>query len=217
MILKTVTVIFVFFLTFLLPGLLSFGIKFFPSGDQPSLDRTEKLYGDFIIRQKFTSSEGNLAAIGLSIKNPNLLNKQDINFNLIDQDLVVRLAKLNGANIGDGAFMKFRFDPIIDSKGKLYEFNLSAPDAKEESALEPFISLNKPRDVGKLQINGQEATGSSLSFVSFYKPEERLGFMVGIYSDWFGRFIKDTGFFIFYLVVITGLSGYLLLGLEKKN
>lgn len=205
------TTIFVLCLVFLLPGVFSLRIKYLPVSDQPSLDRTEKIYGEKVLKQKFISSENNLTAIGLSIKNPNLLNKDDIDLTLFEGDIVVRSHKLNGANIEDGAFVKFIFDPLLDSKEKEYEFSLSASGAKDATALEPFISSNKPKNTGSLMIGEQEATGSSLSYVSFYKPEGKLLLMSEIYSAWFGRLTRDTAFFIIYLLILVGLLGCLVL------
>src|SRR3989344_7026524 len=103
----TVTIIFIFCLVVLLPLGLTFGIKYVPSGTQPPLGNTQKIYKDVVLAQSFVSLESNLSGIGVSIKNPNFANKKNLNISLLDnENKLVRSIVLNGKNIGDGDFVK---------------------------------------------------------------------------------------------------------------
>lgn len=204
---KILTLLILFLTVLILPAILSFGIRYIPARSQPSLDKTEKIYSQNSISQSFLGKENNLTAIGLSIKNPNLINKQDILLSIYDENgILLKTSILNGSHIPDGDFVKFVFSPIVDSKNKKVTFTLSAANVDEVESLQLYYTTSGME--GEFKIKDKIASGSA-SFVDFYKPTTRLALITNIYTSWFGRLLSDAGFFVLYILLILGLSGYL--------
>lgn len=196
---KTVVLIFALAI-FGLPALLSFGIRYLPVNNQPPLGVTQKLYGDKVIEDKLTLSHNNFSGIGLSFKNPNLINKKEIVLRVLgDNEEVIRSATLSGWNIPDGGFVRFMFEPIAASRGNQYIFRLSSPSSKEEEALEIYLA---------------EGSGSIAS-VAYYKPPPAASLVGEIYSNWMGRLLSDKAFAAFYLLLIALGMGYAAFGKKE--
>lgn len=219
--LVTFTTITIIFISLILPGVLSFGIRNIPQNDQPSLDRTQKLYRDVAVSQTFVSTTNNFSGIGLSIKNPNLLNKKDVMLSIYEGDgNLVRTVSLSGTSIADGKFVKFRFAPIKISENRQFLFTLTAPstsreEADENRALEVFLTNQQPKDVFNLTI-GDKIIEGSVSFVAFYKPPYPTYVLENIYLTWIRNFIADLPFFIIYMALIFTLAGLLLYRFSKS-
>lgn len=215
------TTITIIFLSLFLPGVLSFGIRNIPQNEQPSLDRTQKLYGDLVVSQVFISTTNNFSGIGLSIKNPNLLNKKDVILSIYGMDgNLVRTVSLSGTSISDGKFVKFRFTPIEISENRRFLFTLKAPstsreEADENRALEVFLTNQQPSNVLILTI-GDKIIEGSVSYVAFYKPPYPTYVLETIYSKWVRNFIADLPFFIIYMALIFTLAGLLLYRFSKS-
>lgn len=197
----------VLFSIIFLPAALLLAIKEFSFSDQPSLDATQRIFGETIVSQSFVSQDNNLSSLGMSIKNPNLQNREDIILTLFEGGVEKRKVVVSGKNIGDGNFVKFRFTPIDDSKDKKYTFILSAPQTSEDKSLEvfykglPSINLN-------MLINNQPIAGD-VSFVSFYHPQNIFSLVGIVYKGWFNKLIADKLFFVTFLAVILILLGFL--------
>lgn len=185
------TTVLILFLVILLPAILSFGVRYIPNDFQPSLDIPERVYNTTVVSNSLVGTYDNLAGVGVSIKNPNLANKKDINFSLYENGKLTRTLTLNGKSIGDGNFVKFLFLPIPDSKDKQYTFIFSAPGVNENEALQVFLTKER-----------------TVSFVSFYKPQNLISVMLSIYGNWFNKLVSELPFFATYLLLILGL-GYL--------
>ncbi len=204
------TTFIIIFLVFVAPAMLALGIRFIPNDIQPPLEEARGLFWKFEISQDFVSTKENLNAIGMSIGNRNLKNKKDVTLFLYDKKgELLRTSVLNGMNIDDGAFIRFMFEIIPDSKDKEYTFVLSAPDARKEDLLEIFYVKDKPSWIGDLKFDEEVAEGG-ISLVTFHKPISRVGLIKTIYSDWVNRFLEDTPFFVFYIITVGFLTVYLL-------
>lgn len=185
------TTIFVFFLLFILPFAASLLIKMIPDNDQPPYDINNKrgIYQIFEVSQSFTSQSDNLMAIGISLGNPNLKNKSEIIFDLKDTSgNMVRQVKINGANVQDGGFIKFNFDPIGDSKGKVYVFSLSSPAAGPEEILNIFFSTKKTSWIGPATY-GKEIVDNGLPIVVYHKVPSHLQVAKDIFTSWVKRIL----------------------------
>jgi len=185
------TTLIVLFLVFIAPAVLALGIKYLPGDLQPPLEGTRGVYWIFEVSQEFFSPMDNLTALGMSIKNPNLKNKKDITLLLYDENgNLVRKSVLNGQNIEDGAFVRFLFDPVKDSKNRHFKFVLSAPDAGAEDLLEVFYTQKKPSWIGKMvAIEGVEESeiDGGVSLVTLHKPESSLFVIKTIYRGWLAQ------------------------------
>lgn len=183
------TVLAVLFAVFVLPGILALGIRYIPYDIQPPLERVKNIYGKYTISQEFTSQEGQLTGIAMTIKNPNLKNKKDFFLDLYnDKGEMLREVKFNGANVEDGTYIKFLFDPIADSRGKKYLITLSNPSGDDEEVLGIYYTLNKPSWIGKMVFGLEEQEGG-ISLVTFYKPQSKLGVIKTIYTSWLSRLL----------------------------
>lgn len=209
---------FVVFLVFILPALLALGIRYIPYDIQPPLDNYEGIHRYQAISQSLVAQKNNLSGFALSLKNPLLRNKQDINLTLTDENnITIRNATLNGSYIQDGEYVKFIFAPITDSKDKSYTFILSAPNADKNESLAAFYTFNKPNWAGELRIGDRLEPNGSVSFVGLYKPATIFTPVIDIYSEWIRRFINDTLFFSFFVCLMLALTVYTIYTGVKKT
>lgn len=204
-----VTCFLIIFLMFL-PAILIYFIKETPNDFQPPLHSTEHIYADLTISQLFLSQEDGLSGIGMSIKNPNYINKKDIIIQIYDQeDQIIRSTILNGARISDGQLVKFKFNPIKYSKDKIFKFVLLAPQEGEQTkSLEVFLTYEIPNWSKGLYINNN-LTDSSISFVTYHHIENPLSNIFNIYTKWWYKLSGDLPFLIAYLVIFIGLTALL--------
>ena len=183
------TTISILFFVFIVPAFLALGIRLIPGENQPGYNYTLDIYGVRDVTQKFTSQRANLSAIGTSIKNPNLKNKQDITLTLFDEKMsVIRAVIINGRNIEDGSFVKLEFDPIPDSENKTYYFTFSSPTAGPEDLLQVFLSQNPPGWIEQYTYD-QEVHPGGLPIVLYFKPVSKFAVIKDIYSNWFSRLL----------------------------
>lgn len=220
--LVTCTTITTALLVFILPAILSFGIVNIPQNIQPPLVRTQKIYSDISISQQFISKAKNLSVVGMSIKNPNLANKKDVTLSIYENNILVRNNVLNGSQIEDGKFVKFKFEPIVESENKLFLFTLAAPattkeEANNNNALEVFLTNQQGEGEYELSVGDKVVSNTSISFVSFSKPQYPTYVLKVIYSKWLNKFTSDWQFFTIYTVLIFTLAGFLLYQLARSQ
>jgi hypothetical protein len=189
---RVLTIIFVLFILLVAPALLTLGIKEVPRQDQGPLVNRQKLYGNINFTQGFVASENGLSAIAITVRNFNLQNKKDIILNVVSENRVVRQAVVNGANIPDGALVKFKFDPISDSSGKKYSLTFSSPNSVSADAFEIYFD-----------------EANQLALVDYYRITSRTELIKNIYQSFVSRFVADKIFAVFYLMLIMGLTIYL--------
>lgn len=183
------TTLSVFSLVIIIPTVFALALDLIPANDQPGYDSNKRLaiYGTRTVTQKFVSQESNLAAIGTSIRNPNLKNKKEITFNLYDlNNVLIRKSTINGQNLEDGDFIKFVFEPVDESLGKQYLFTISTPLASPEETIEVFYN-DLPTD-SILEFSYDEKTHpGGLPLVTFHKPNSKFEVVKEIYSNLFSR------------------------------
>lgn len=187
----SLTTFVILFLLFVVPAFLAMLIKMIPANDQPGYGQMGRVsvYGDRTFTQYFISKNKNLTAVATTIKNPNLHNKKDINFNLYDSDnKLVRSVVLNGFNIGDGDFVKIIFTPIVDSESKKYYFTLSSPDAGDEEIIEIFLT-GQTDEILEYFYDGETKTGGA-PIVTFHKPDSRLETVKLVYSNLLSKLLR---------------------------
>ena len=183
------TIIIILAMLFLAPVVMASLIKMIPANDQPGYGQMGRVsvYGDRYFTQFFVSKNKNLTAVATTIKNPNLHNKKDINFNLYDmENKLVRSVTLNGFNIGDGDFVKIIFDPIVDSVNKKYYLTLASPSAGDEEIIEIFLTA-KTDEILEYSYDGEIKPGGA-PIVTFHKPESRLETIKLVYQNLFSKF-----------------------------
>jgi hypothetical protein len=186
------TTLSILFLIFVSPGILAFTLDMIPAADQPGYNSDKRLsiYGLRDAKQKFVSQEADLTAIGTSIKNPNLKNKKEIFLNLYGEDKnLVRTAVLNGQVVPDGAFVKFVFPPIRDSKGVTYTFTISTPTADDpEETIEVFYIESPTESILEFTYD-EETYPGGFPIVTFHKPASKWEIVKSVYSDLLSRIL----------------------------
>lgn len=199
-------------MVFIMPGILSLGIKYLPVNPQPPLKETFVIHDTIGIHQKFLCSDDNLSAIGFTFKNPNLENKKEVILTITEKDQEIRRAASNGKYIGDGAFMRFSFPPIKECLGKELTFSLSSKESSKEEGLEVFMSETNKGEYEALRDNDPGVSPSQLTldyrgvaYVLYTKPINPLSLTLDIYRGWASKFFSDLPFAVFYLIVVMGL------------
>lgn len=188
------TSLFILFFVFMLPGILALGIRIIPGNDQAPYDVNIKrsIYGQFQITQEFIAQQNNLSAIGISLGNPNLKNKSEVDLVLKDSGRnVVRKSNINGASIADGALVRFSFDPITNSKNKSYTFELSNGSAGPEEVINVYYATSNESWIGPSTF-GEEINKNGLPIVVYYSASSRFGVVQEIYSSWFSRLLHPS-------------------------
>ncbi len=233
-------------LVILFPALLSLGIRIIPGQMQPSLGTTERIYSTSVVTETFTASRNNLNGIGLSLKNPNYQNKQNVVVSLFSEEgELLGESTVNGVSIPDGDFIKFIFKPVEESRGKNFVFVLSSVWSQDSDATEVFYAneqvtnsqkllngkipcLSKSSDPKVSMIDPKNNPGCTLlllenskkanvSYVTFYKSTNPFLAIQEIYLGWWDRLYADKSFFITYLLIVTGLVGSLVLFRRSKS
>lgn len=186
------TTLSILFLIFIAPGILAFALDMAPAGDQPGYNSDKRLaiYGEREASQKFVSQESDLTAIGTSIRNPNLKNKKEIILNLYDQNRnLVRTSVLSGKVVPDGAFVKFVFAPIPDSKGVTYFFTISSPKADPEETVEVFY-IETPTETILEFTYDEEVYPGGFPLVTFHRPASKWEIVRNVYKSWISRILS---------------------------
>lgn len=207
--LSTFTTSLVIFLVLIFPALLSLIIKTIPEKQQSSLDGTIKLFGERKIAQKIAVSKNNFSGIGISVRNPNYINKNDLIFTVYSEDnLTLRQMAISGLHINDGDLLKINFPPISDSANKNFTIEFTSPKSSSDQYFEIFIS-NKNNEKSKgfklYESSGVSDFEGSIAYEIFNKSENPLSLIYPIYSNVFIRLIKDPFFSAIYFTLIISL------------
>lgn len=185
------TTLFVLSLILIVPGVFAFALDIIPDGDQPGYNSNMRIaiYGARNITQKFTSRQPNLAAVGTSIRNPNLKNKKEVFFRLYDEsNSLLRTSILNGQNLEDGNFVKFLFEPIADSIGKTYMFTIDSTTAGPEETIEVFYIEDKTENIIEFTYDEKTHNGG-MPLVTFHKPKSKLDVVKSVYMNLLSRLL----------------------------
>lgn len=198
-----------------LPIFLGFLIKEIPEYAQPVSQSTMKVYGEIKAIQSFEASKNNLSVIGVSFKNPNLINTKNMIME-IDSEGEQRRAEVNGRIIGDGQFIKFKFDPIKNTEGKIVSFSLSSTESTYNDSLEVYLTDQPDLSYKGLALSGKVEKGQ-IAFVPYYSTSNGLETSINIMRIFLTKFVKDSVFFVIYLLLFGGLLGYLIYLKSKET
>lgn len=204
-------------LIFIFPLGLTFLIKNISSQIQPSLDSRFDIYDIQPLTQEVLITEDNFSGIALSIANPNLANKKDLEITVLSlDDQVLAQTKINGANIGDGAYPKILFTPILNSKNQTYKIKFLTPDtsvseAKLRQSLGLYLTYQKTSWLKQMSIAGEPEESRTVALITFTKPQNPFFLMSQVVLSLWQRFLADPIFSLFYFILILSLVSFLLL------
>lgn len=211
------TLVFIFLILIVLPVILTFFIRVIPGGIQPPLTTTKKVYQEYVYYQRFISPEDNLTGIGVSIKNPNFINKQALIVNLYDdKDKLIREIFLNGQNIGDGKFVKIIFEPIKYSQGKIFTWSVVSSRSTVEDAMEIFLTDQKPKWSLELKTK-DEVFDRGFSYITLHKPGSSMEVLNRVLIKWSSNLLADRAFLFWWMLLIMVLSGLIAKSLQQKQ
>lgn len=177
------------------------GIRRIPDVAQYRGDRLVPIYSNSPATQSFISNENGLNTILINLKNRSIINNKIFEFNLLEDDIVVRKIIINGSNIGDGDNVRFQFLPISDSKGKKYVIKLTAPDTNQgDIPIEVSFSNNDSYLSGSSLDQNQEG---DFAFQTYYKPQSLNVTLSQLVIRWINIFINFR--LVISLVVVSAL------------
>ena len=160
------TIVFVCFLVFFTPALLSLGIRFLPGNQMPETGGSRKVYIGNTLNFEVKNPDKNLVGVVVRVKNSIRANV-NLTLQLFDgNDQVVVESVVNGLSILDGSEVRFSFSLSTLKGGSLQ--GIFTSDAIEQNAMEIYL----------------ERDSNSSAYVLLYKPASRLGLIGGIYSGW---------------------------------
>ncbi|MFA5932955.1 MAG: hypothetical protein WCV81_01665 [Microgenomates group bacterium] len=199
----------------LMPVIIGLNIRSTQDPIQPSFAGTEKIFQSVLVSQKFLSKENGLSGIGISIKNPNLANKNELTLSLYEGERAIRSLSINGGAIEDGSLLRFLFPKIPDSKGKVYTFVLNSPASVEPEAFEAYLTNEKFSDES-LIVNNNERQ-DNVSFIRIYKSGNPIAVLGEIFSGVFVKLFNDLIFSVFYITLVLSCVVYLILDIFKSD
>jgi hypothetical protein len=208
------SLIFVFFVLLIAPFLLLGTLDSISYFKQPSFDLTDDVYGTRTFEQEFRSYKNNLAGLGLSIRNPALRSKKNINLEVYDGSKPIRTVDISGSNIADGTFIKVAFLPIGESQSKNYKIVITSPDSIQNDSFSISLSKNNTPELGDLLIDGIERD-EKMAMIGFYKIDSKYSLFSFVFGDFIKRMRDDNSYLIFYLMLLTFLIIKVLI-LNKK-
>jgi hypothetical protein len=212
----TYSISLVIILLFIVPSILLFSMESVAYDSQPGLGGTSKVFGDTVLSQDVYFNHTDLSQIGMSIKNPVLINKKDILLQIYNLDgTLLSSAKVSGKNIPDGSLVKFTFPAIENSKDKWFILVLSARDSSENEALEVFLTDDSVSWLSNFSKNGSKES-HNIALQAYYTIQDHFGLIKLVYSTWANLFLRSGWFAGVYIFAIACATGCIL-GLNLKK
>jgi len=131
---------------------------------------TGEIRGRRRVAQDFVAERDNLKGINVNLATFARNNTQDMVFRLTDGPDGEEIATIviNASRIVDNRFHPFHFDPVLDSRGKLFRFTLESPESTPGNAVTAWIDYQTAMGEGEvLRVNGRRHPGR-LSFKAYY-------------------------------------------------
>jgi 4-amino-4-deoxy-L-arabinose transferase-like glycosyltransferase len=131
-----------------------------------------ELTGDTFVGQTFIASQNNLSSLGIIIATySGRNNTHPVIFHLkesADSAEDLRTVQVNPKEFGDNQFHDFSFEPIANSKGKLFFFSLTSPESVMGDAIAVQVSNQDPYPSGVAYIRGSGRQAIDLAFRASY-------------------------------------------------
>ena len=157
------------------------------------------------IGQTFKSDYDNLNIVSICIRNQSRV-LTPFEFSLYEatsSSKPIRTLSFSGGNIDNQDCTRFQFDPVDDSKGKVYLATISAkPVGEGREYYSVYIEAHQGGDYREGQAYlGTTPTDQDLHFKTFYRQDLQT-VMSESSSQLGGRLISDPLFMIPYLIII---------------
>ncbi|QOS81364.1 hypothetical protein JNUCC31_11265 [Paenibacillus sp. JNUCC31] len=114
-----------------------------------------------VIEQSFSAKQDGLTKVDLFFSTFNRQNDSETLLSLYEADTnqLIRQAKFNNAQAKDNAYSEFSFDPVEDSKGKMYILKITSNTSDRSQAV-TFWKDNTSLADGNLSFAGKHQEGS---------------------------------------------------------
>lgn len=174
--------------------------------------------------QEFVSPLDNLHKVEVMFEVPAAEHPQPLLVTIIDVETGEQLREVSGiAEVGaKDSFIEFEFEPITDSKDKMYELVIGPEIFYDVPEGLPPITIDQPVQLkftsdnyyqqGELYING-EASGGDLVFRTFHQIEE--SYPQFVWNSFVSKLQIDPAFIGIWLVLCLGAFAVMVAGLFK--
>lgn len=148
------------------------------------LDEVSENHVEYFSKQKpfranFTSPLDNLYSISLKLKNKELRNNDSVIFILDSDNKELKKIGFNGYNIGDSSWVRFSFEPILNSKDRNFDFQLISPNTIDQNTLGIHLSdKNAP------------------AIITYHTIPSRTDLIKTLYTNLFFRITSDKMFLL---------------------
>lgn len=182
----------VFISLLIIPAIPSLLLINIPQSKQLDLKYPEKLYGEKIIGFEINSNE-NINAVGVSIKNANLQNKNNIYLRAYNENgSLLGESMVSGYSVGDGDFVKFKFPKAMENNGNT-KLEFSSPTSMGSNAFEIYM------------------TNENTPSYQIFTNSNKLDLSYKQIKLFINHFMADKLFVMYYLVILICLSTIILL------
>lgn len=124
--------------------------------DTDSMTISRELIPGEAVSQSFVAERDRLAAVGVKLTNFKRSVTSQLHFSLHDASGVELASEtVRGQSITNNSYFAFQFPPIVGSKGNLYSFKITSPDATLGNAFAVFVSTGNIYPAGKCSVNGR--------------------------------------------------------------
>lgn len=202
---------------------------------------------DNILSQSFIPTFDNLAGVRFPIFNPRLGGKENYKVAILDEsNNVLRQETVSESNLGWGGDFRYDFLPIVKAKNRKFFFSVSfIGDSVEDGKILHDVNLSRSgradsliidsskfADLGKKYITvlyteddkypagyatlNELNLSGDLVFQTYYQVTH-VEFVRDSLTDFISRTGQDTGFFIFYILILCSLSALLIRQLLSKK
>jgi hypothetical protein len=131
----------------------------------PNTQPSPRIFGARTVGQSFVPRINNLSRIDIFTGAYGLTLSSDLLFRLYEGGLDGRLAaavRIPGAKVRDNLFTPVEFKPIKKSRGKVWTFVLSAPDAGPNEGPSLWFNPSDLLPTGMLVIDGRSSPGDGI-------------------------------------------------------
>ncbi len=167
------------------PAAVSLLLRKIPGVTQPSDSQTIYFHSEKDYQGSFTSPKDKLISVSIKMKNA-FRNSDPLIFSLYEGEIKIQELQVSGSNINDGAWARFVFPEIVNSKDKTYNYTLKS----------------KTTDIG--HALGIYTTDKGIpALITYHRVNSYPQTALQIYTNLGQHLLQDKPFLIFWGVIIT--------------
>jgi len=171
-----------------------------------------EIHSSITVGQTFLCTENNLNRIDVLLATYARINTEDVIFHLREWNSSQDLVKIvvNAKEIKDNSYHVFRFEPIRDSRGKMYYFFIESPNSTPGNAITVWYSTEDVYENGVTYLNHKPVSGD-LHFRVYCKSNINL-----VISNFTSRIQQDKPFFMFYFLLLILILSIIIIYVKNR-